>query len=332
MNQLTFEWAEAGQLRIEAISDQQPSKNPGTVRIGRDASLCDIVLSDFTVSPLHAEFFFDPQQQCFYLRNLRATNPPVVNGLLVPQGQVMLDEGTTIQLGAVELRVQSIMLGQAGYAPTNYATQTTPPPYQPTRQATQYTQPPQSQNPVQPTIPVSPGAWQSSPSTTPSTNPIPPNNPIPPRSNRLSVILGTSAAVLLAVVGGIVIASNQNLIPGLGSVQKQVKIDASNPQCRRITPTTGVTAKLRDQPDRNLEEAKLINHGSLVLELKAESAFVQVQLPDGSQGWVYNDQLQSCSEASTTANPPQSQPSTSQPQPPAQEQPTKEPDLSSKEK
>ncbi|MEG4590046.1 hypothetical protein QUA54_33245, partial [Microcoleus sp. MOSTC5] len=36
--------------------------------------------------------------------------------------------------------------------------------------------------------------------------------------------------------------------------------------------------------------------------------------------------------ASTTANPPQSQPSTSQPQPPAQEQPTKEPDLSSKEK
>ena len=108
----------------------------------------------------------------------------------------MLDEGTTIQLGAIELKVRSIVFGQPGYAPTNYTTQTTPPPYQPTVQATQYTQPPQTQNSVEPTIPVSPGTWQSPPPTPPpSTDSNTPANYPLPRSNNLPVILGTSAVV-----------------------------------------------------------------------------------------------------------------------------------------
>lgn len=334
MNQLILEWAEAGQTRTQTISDQQSSKNSDTVRIGRDASLCDVVLSDFTVSPLHAEIFFDPQQQCFYVRSLRDSNPPIVNGLAVPQGQVMLDEGSTIQLGAVELKVRSISLSQPaqGYTPTNYATQTTPPPHQPTVQATQYTQPP-SQNSVQPTIPVSPNAWQSSPPVSPPPpHPDTPTNYPPPRSNKLPAILGTSVAVLLVIVGGIATSLNRNSLFEPKTEQSKITIDTNNSQCRRVTPTEGRSnANLRDQPERSVNPVKTVDQGTLVLELRAESAFVQVQLSDGSQGWVFNDQLQPCSEAITTENPSPSQSSTSQPEAPAQEQGTEEPDLSSQE-
>jgi hypothetical protein len=238
----------------------------------------------------------------------------------------MLDEGTTIQLGAIDLMVRSIVFGQPGYAPTNYATQTTPPPYQPTVQATQYTQPPQTQNSVQPIIPVSPSTWQSPPPTPPpSTDSNTPANYPLPRSNNLPVILGTSAAVLLAVVGGIAIAFNQKSIPRLNLQPSPLVIDASNLQCQKIVPTSGDTAKLRDGPDRNANSLNPISRGTMVLKLAEEAAFLKVQLPDGSQGWIYNDQVRSCSEASTTENPPQSQPSTSQPQQPADKSSTSTP-------
>lgn len=52
MNELTLEWLEAGRNHTQKIYEQQPSKNPGTVRIGRDSAQCDIVLSHPTVSGL----------------------------------------------------------------------------------------------------------------------------------------------------------------------------------------------------------------------------------------------------------------------------------------
>jgi pSer/pThr/pTyr-binding forkhead associated (FHA) protein len=78
MNQLTLDWLEAGQPKQQILSDQQITKIPGTTRIGRDATQSDIVIADMTVAPCHVEIFFNPQQQCFYLRNLRKTNPPVI--------------------------------------------------------------------------------------------------------------------------------------------------------------------------------------------------------------------------------------------------------------
>jgi serine/threonine-protein kinase len=127
VNQLTLEWVEAGQVRNTTIRDNQQSKNLGTVRIGRDPVQCDIVFSDLTVSGLHVEIFFNQQQRQFYVRNLRQTNPPIVDGRPLPTGETMLSQGSNVQLGQINLRVTAITLGQAGrVAPTQLATNTQP--------------------------------------------------------------------------------------------------------------------------------------------------------------------------------------------------------------
>jgi hypothetical protein len=71
---------EQGKIQAQTIHANQPSKNPGTVRIGRDPLVCDIVLSEPTVSGLHVEVFFKAQDKHFYLRSLQQSNPPVVDG------------------------------------------------------------------------------------------------------------------------------------------------------------------------------------------------------------------------------------------------------------
>ena len=127
VNQLTLEWQEAGQLRNITIQDKQQSKNPGTIRIGRDPAQCDIIFSDMTVSGLHVEIFFNQQQQCFYVRNLRQTNPPIIDGCPLPTGEVTFSQGSNIQLGQMNLKVTNISLGQSSsVAPTQLATTTKP--------------------------------------------------------------------------------------------------------------------------------------------------------------------------------------------------------------
>ncbi|MBC1238356.1 MULTISPECIES: FHA domain-containing protein [Nostoc] len=108
MNALTLQWHDAGKEQTQNIHEQQPSKNPGTIRIGRDPLRCDIVLSNPTVSGLHIEIFFHPQQQRFYVRNLRSQNPPLVDGRQLIQGEMPLSEGTNIILGQIQLKVTSI--------------------------------------------------------------------------------------------------------------------------------------------------------------------------------------------------------------------------------
>jgi len=107
-NQLTLHFTEAGARQTRTIQDGQPSKNPGTVRIGRDPAKCDLVLSHPSVSGLHVEIFFDRQQQEFKVRNLRDSNPPLVDGKILAQGEAKLSAGSRIYLGQAELEVVSI--------------------------------------------------------------------------------------------------------------------------------------------------------------------------------------------------------------------------------
>jgi len=110
MNALTLQWQDAGQVRNLNIYEQQPSKNPGTVRIGRDPQRCDIVLTDPTVSGLHVEIFYHNQQHCFYIRNLRSQNPPLVDGQQLVQGEKLLNQGSKIHLGQMQLQVSAITI------------------------------------------------------------------------------------------------------------------------------------------------------------------------------------------------------------------------------
>ncbi|PSB56299.1 serine/threonine protein kinase, partial [filamentous cyanobacterium CCP1] len=80
IHEMTLQWVEGGQAHSQVIYPNQPSCHLGSIRIGRDPTRCDIVLSDITVSGLHVEIFFNAQDRSFYVRNLRETNPPLVNG------------------------------------------------------------------------------------------------------------------------------------------------------------------------------------------------------------------------------------------------------------
>lgn len=120
MNELTLEWQEAGYIKTQKIYDQQYSKNPGTVRIGRDPTRCDLVLNDPTVSGLHIEIVFNAVTNTFALRNLRETNPPLVDGRQIVTGEVPLAQGSVFYLGQLELRVVEISLHKpnSSIAPT----------------------------------------------------------------------------------------------------------------------------------------------------------------------------------------------------------------------
>lgn len=136
MNQLTLEWVEAGHVKAQRLDDRRPTKNVGTTRIGRDPARCDVVLLDPTVSGLHVEIFFDDSRQGFYLRNLRDTNPPVINCQKLIQGEILLQQGMSFYLGQIEVKVRAIALDSvpktviapsaqtiptaAATAPTNY--------------------------------------------------------------------------------------------------------------------------------------------------------------------------------------------------------------------
>ncbi|MCT7951313.1 FHA domain-containing protein [Ancylothrix sp. C2] len=107
-NQLTLEWKECGAVKFHVIDDRHSSKNPGTVRLGRDPNKCDIVLANPTVSGLHIEIFFNEQDNKFWLRNLRESNPPVVDQKRLISGEVPLDEDSVIYLGDLQLVVKTI--------------------------------------------------------------------------------------------------------------------------------------------------------------------------------------------------------------------------------
>ena len=108
-NQLTLAWTEAGVRQTRTIQNGEPSKNPGTVRLGRDPAKCDIVFSHPSVSGLHVEIFFNQELQEYAVRNLRESNPPLVDGKILARGEAKLNSGSRIHLGQVEIEVVKVM-------------------------------------------------------------------------------------------------------------------------------------------------------------------------------------------------------------------------------
>lgn len=110
MSELTLQWSEFGQTKIQVLRDQQPSKQPGKIRLGRDPALCDIIFQERSVSGLHVEIFFQPQAQQFFIRNLRLQNPPLIDGTLLKQGDLPIRAGSRIKLGRIELQVSAMTI------------------------------------------------------------------------------------------------------------------------------------------------------------------------------------------------------------------------------
>ena len=77
MNEIIISWQEKELTKTKTIRELQPSKNPGTVRLGREPSNCDIIFDDPSISRVHVEIFYNNQYDKFYLRNLKSNNPPI---------------------------------------------------------------------------------------------------------------------------------------------------------------------------------------------------------------------------------------------------------------
>jgi hypothetical protein len=130
MHQLTLEWTVENQNVTHTLFPNQRTKVPGMIRIGRDASRCDVVLThpdpsvEKTVSGLHVEVFFKPDANAFYLRNCtadrqppRQPNPAIVDGQKVITEEVPLWTGSQIRLGKMTLRVKAVGDPQVAKAP-----------------------------------------------------------------------------------------------------------------------------------------------------------------------------------------------------------------------
>ncbi|MGF1675285.1 MAG: serine/threonine protein kinase, partial [Rivularia sp. (in: cyanobacteria)] len=71
---------------------------------------------------------------------------------------------------------------------------------------------------------------------------------------------------------------------------------SQQPQLCRVVAPTELTKlpELRHQPYREVEGFKELNQAEKVLYLKTQGDFVQIKLADGTQGWIFWDQLQPC--------------------------------------
>ncbi len=112
-----LEWKEIDQIRSQTV-DAQQAKVPGVVRVGRDPEQCDVVIDDpgKTVSRFHVELSFNDQTQALELRNLTQSqpkgrqNPAVVDGQTVLEQPIVLQVGSQLRLGQIDVALKKFEL------------------------------------------------------------------------------------------------------------------------------------------------------------------------------------------------------------------------------
>ena len=295
--ELKLGWEESQAEKSCSILENQDSKQPGKIRIGRNSHECDIVLSEPTVSGVHAEIFFHSQKQQFFLRNLRQTNPPVIDGQLLLAGEIPLTEGSCVRLGRQNLKVDAITLKRFPNRPNSFPIQ------------------PDPSNPIQPDPSNVETEIEQKQEEFVSTQEEPVVKTLPPQkvSNQSPVgrpfLLSNNWLIqflfgkikFLTGAGGVVIASAIALL-GLfraesfeRNLAKQNSISRQWYMCRVVAPTGGkFSIKLRPQPHTEVDGFKQLSEGDKVMFMQVQGDFVQVKLTDGTQGWVFWDQIQPC--------------------------------------
>ena len=106
MNKITLSWQESDKEYSRIIYLNDPNnKKPGVIRIGRDPSMCDILLQCPRVSRLHAEIHQEPEKDSFKIQNLRESNPIIVNGKKLTNGFLDLPDRSIFILGDVKIEL-----------------------------------------------------------------------------------------------------------------------------------------------------------------------------------------------------------------------------------
>ncbi len=71
--------------------------------VGRDESLCSLVISEKAISRKHCEITYDTYKKCFYITDYSTNGIFLDNGQKIqPEISVILKPGTTIQLGSTD--------------------------------------------------------------------------------------------------------------------------------------------------------------------------------------------------------------------------------------
>ncbi|MGB3694827.1 MAG: protein kinase [Spirulinaceae cyanobacterium] len=247
-HELTLQWLEASQLRTQTIRDGQATKNPGTFRIGRDRNRCDLVLSSPTVSGLHIEIYFNQQQQSFYLRNLRPTNPPVVNGQSLTTGEVLLFPGSRLQLGQQELMVKKIIPQQQQYLQEHIPT---PLPQPASPQPPRPPQPPQPIQTASPSPVITPNFTQQSQQSQQSQQiSLTPSSP-----RKWPLMIGGGVICVLAVGIGAILA-NPNF---MGTILNEPEVNNEPEITPEVIPNPTPDATPSVIPNTNTPESNSEN-------------------------------------------------------------------------
>jgi predicted component of type VI protein secretion system len=116
MYRFTLEWLESSQLRSKTVSVAEVEQLETIFRIGRDEQQCDIVVNDetSTVSRLHAEILFKPEDNRLYLRNFTGgrsqPNLVIVDRQKILNQEIVLHPGSEIQLGKLKLKVKLLKI------------------------------------------------------------------------------------------------------------------------------------------------------------------------------------------------------------------------------
>ncbi len=116
MHKIIFEWMEGNQTRSQTISSDEQTIIAKKIRIGRDPSLCDVVVKDSTnkVSRLHAEIYFNQKLDSFCVRNAtwNQTNPNIVlvDEILVTEEEKPIHSGSILKLRDIPLKIAEIQL------------------------------------------------------------------------------------------------------------------------------------------------------------------------------------------------------------------------------
>jgi serine/threonine protein kinase len=132
----------------------------------------------------------------------------------------------------------------------------------------------------------------------------------PKSSNKIIAVIGSAVLVGASGVGGY-----------LGwAYFKNLQFDSrlNTDQCRLAAPqgNGGAITRIRNSPERNSGVIGTLAAGNKFLYLSSKEPFIEIQQRDGSRGWVFNDQIDSCTGPSLKASPsPQSASPTPRPKP-----------------
>ena len=109
---------------------------------------------------------------------------------------------------------------------------------------------------------------------------------------------------IVNIFAWIYIASNNSKPQNSSPPQPNVRIQTNSPaqivataqpqQCRVVAPTIGNSARVFSQPSRNADIGKRLAKDTKVSFISGMHEFVEIELPDRSRGWVFNDQVHPC--------------------------------------